>query len=155
MGSSHDRMLDLTEEIVDEDPFAALRRLQTCGLNRFGHVLSAVPPPLAQAFAKDRDEAIASTFATIQQSPPGEGSTHTLPVGAGGEGLTSLEAHAWGAYLGAFYTIGGPLQQRLTSMGGSTNRAIATALLNPGASMNSTQLAHNVYEARHTAGSML
>jgi hypothetical protein len=105
LGTTHDRLLDLTEEIADEDPFAALRLLHTCGIQRFGHVLSAVPPPLAQAFARDRDEAVAATFATIQQSPPGEGSTHTLLVGAGGAGLTSLAAHAWGAYLGAFYKI--------------------------------------------------
>ena len=69
MGATHDRLLDLMEEVADEDPFAALRRLQTCGISRFGHVLSAVPSPLAQAFARDRDEAIATTFATIQQSP--------------------------------------------------------------------------------------
>jgi hypothetical protein len=40
------------------------------------------PPPLAQPFAKERDEAITTTFATIQQSPPGVDSTHTLPIGA-------------------------------------------------------------------------
>ena len=69
IGHTHDRLLDLTEEIADEDPFAALRLLQTCGINRFGHVLSAVPPPLVAAFARERDEAVATTFATIQQSP--------------------------------------------------------------------------------------
>ena len=42
-----------------------------------------------------------------------------------------MEAHAWGGYLGAFYRIVGPLQQRLTAMGGSTNRAVAAALHNP------------------------
>jgi hypothetical protein len=51
MGIAYDRLLNLTEEIVDEDPFAALRLLQTCGISRFGHVLSVVPPPMAQAFA--------------------------------------------------------------------------------------------------------
>jgi len=67
MGIAHDKPLDLTEEITDEDPFAALRLLQTCGISMFGHVLAAPPPlPLAQAFAKERDEAIATTFATIQ-----------------------------------------------------------------------------------------
>ncbi len=105
LGTTYDRLLDLTEEIADEDPFAALRLLQTCGINSFGHVLSAVPPPLVRAFARERDEAIAATFATIQQSPPGDGSTTTLSVGASGAGLTSLEAHAWGGYLGAFYWI--------------------------------------------------
>ena len=130
IGSTHDRLLNLTEEIADEDPFAALRLLQTCGINRFGHVLSAVPPPLVAAFARERDEAVVTTFAAIQQSPLGDGSTHILPVGAGGAGLTSLEAHTWGAYLGAFFRIAGPLHQRLVAIGGSTNKAVASALHN-------------------------
>ncbi len=46
MGEAHDMLLDLTEEVSDEDPFAALRLLQTCGIQRFGHVLSVVPPDL-------------------------------------------------------------------------------------------------------------
>jgi hypothetical protein len=154
MGSTHDRLLDLTEEIVGEDPFAALRLLQTCGINMFGHVLSAVPPTLAIAFARERDEAIAAIFATIQQSPPGDGSTHTLLVGAGGAGLTSLEAHAWGGYLGAFYMIDGPLQQRLVAMGGSSNRMNAAALHNPNATKDTLQWAHNVGEA-HSAETQL
>jgi hypothetical protein len=29
MGASHDRLLGLTEEVADEDPFDALRLLQT------------------------------------------------------------------------------------------------------------------------------
>jgi hypothetical protein len=118
MGIAHDKLLDLTEEIADEAPFAALRLLQTCGISRFGHVLSAVPPPLAQAFAKERDEAIAATFATTQQTPTADSSTHTLRVGAEGVGLTSPEAHASGGYLGAFFRIAGPLQQRLIAMEG-------------------------------------
>jgi hypothetical protein len=55
MGASHDRLLDLTEEVADEDPFVALRLLQTSGISRFGYVLSAVNPPLAHAFARERD----------------------------------------------------------------------------------------------------
>ena len=46
MGGAHDRLLDLTEEIADEDPFAALRLLETCGISKFRHVFSAVPPAL-------------------------------------------------------------------------------------------------------------
>ena len=65
MGSSYNMLLDLTEEVADEDPFAALRLLQTCCIYIFGHVLGAVLPPLAQAFARERDETIAATFATI------------------------------------------------------------------------------------------
>jgi hypothetical protein len=110
MGGAHDRLLDLTEEIADEDPFAALRLLQTCGISKFGHVLSAVPPALAQDFARERDEAISATFSTIQQSPTTENSMHALPVGARGAGLTSLETHAAGGYIGAFFRIAGPLQ---------------------------------------------
>ena len=43
-GVKHDRLLDLAEEISGEDPFAALRLLQVCGVSRLGHVLGAVPP---------------------------------------------------------------------------------------------------------------
>ncbi len=105
MGEAHDRLLDLTEEIADEDPFAALRLLQTCGINKFGHVLSVVPPSLVHDFARERDDAVAATFATIQPAPVAQESTHSLPAGAGGAGLTSLEAHAVGSYLGAFFRI--------------------------------------------------
>ena len=80
MGGAHDMLLDLTEEIADEDPFAALRLLQTCGISKFGHVLSVVTPAMAQDFARERDEAITATFSTIQQSPTTETSTHALPV---------------------------------------------------------------------------
>ncbi len=69
IGEAHDRLLDLTEEVSDEDPFAALRLLQTCGIQRFGHVLSAIPPDLVREFAVARNEAISWTFATFQQSP--------------------------------------------------------------------------------------
>ena len=91
-------------------------------------MLSAVPPDMAKDFARERDEAIAATFATIQQSPTTENSTHNLPVGAGGAGLTSLEAHAAGGYVGAFFRIAGPLQQRLIAMGGPTNGEVGAAL---------------------------
>ena len=88
MGAAHDRLLDLTEEIADEDPFDALRLLHTCGISKFGHVLSVVPPSLARDFASERDEAISATFATIQHRPPTYTSTHTMPVGASGDGIT-------------------------------------------------------------------
>jgi hypothetical protein len=58
--------------------------------------------------------------------------TNTLLVGAGGAGLTSLERHVLGNYLGAFFCIAGPpLHQRLTAMGGYTNIAIVTAIHDP------------------------
>jgi hypothetical protein len=151
MGAAHDRLLDLTEEIADEDPFAALRLLQTCAIFKFGHVLSVVPPDKARDFARERDEAIAATFATIQQSPTAENSTHTLPIGAGGAGLTSLEDHAAGGYIGAFFRIAGPLQQRLIAMGGSTNREVAAALQDPSANRCTRQWARAVCEAHEDA----
>jgi len=110
MGGAHDMLLDLTKKIADEDPFVALRLLHTRGISKFGHVQSAVPPDVAKDFARERDEAITTTFATIMQSPTTETSTHALPVGAGGTGLTSLEAHIAGGYIGAFFRIAGPLQ---------------------------------------------
>jgi hypothetical protein len=151
MGVAHDRLLDFTEEVSDEDPFAALRLLQTCGIQRFGHVLSAVPPDLVREFAAPRDETISSTFATIHQSPASEDSTHTLPVGAGGAGLTSLAAHAEGIYTGAFFRIARPLQQRLAAVGGSTNRELAAALHNPVARKATRQWADTVHMAHDSA----
>jgi hypothetical protein len=53
------------EEVSEEDPFAALRLIEVCGVNRFGHVLIAVPPQKVHEFADNRDEAIALTFAVI------------------------------------------------------------------------------------------
>jgi hypothetical protein len=154
MSGAHDMLLDLTEAITGEDPFATLRLLQTCGISKFGHVPSDVPPALAQDFAREKDEATIATFATIQQSPTPENSTHALPVGAREAGLTSLEAHAAGGYIGAFFRIAGPLQQWLTSMGGTTNREIVAALHDPSASKNARQWARSVCEA-HDEASLL
>jgi len=44
LGERHDRLLDLIEEIATEDPFASLRLLQVCGVNRFGHIINVGPP---------------------------------------------------------------------------------------------------------------
>jgi hypothetical protein len=112
--------------------------------------LSALPPYLVRKIDAARDEAISSTFSTIQQLPASEDSTHILPVGAGGMGLTSLAAHAEDNYVGAFFTIVGPLQQRLTAMGGSTNRELETTLLNPVAMKATSQWADNVHKAHDT-----
>jgi len=153
-GGKHDRLLDLVEEVSEEDPFAALRLLRVCGVNRFGHVLIAVPPQKVQAFADSRDEAMALTCAVIQQEPPSDHSTHSLPVGAGRARLTSLGKHASGSYdLGAFFRITGPLQQRLTTLGGSTNRAVAAGLQNPTEAANSMEWAKHVCEAHKQAKS--
>ena len=113
--------------------------------------MSAVPPDLVREFATARDEAISSTFATIQQSPASVDSTHTLPVGAGGAGLTSLAAHVEGNYTGAFFSIARPLQQRLTTTGGSTNRELTAALHNPVARKATNKWADTVHTAHDSA----
>ena len=103
LGAKHERLLDLVEEVIaDEDPFAILRLLQVCGVNMFGHGISAVPLDLARDFASSRDFVIATTFRTIHKETPGPQTTHTLPVGARDEGLKSLDKHASGCYIGAF-----------------------------------------------------
>jgi len=125
-----DRLLDLVEDVADEDPFAALLILQVCGVQRVGHVISAVPPPLVYDFETTRDDAVASTLATIQLKPPSQDSTHPLPTGAGGGSRISLARHASGIYLGAFFRVVAPLQQRLKAMGGRTIRAVTSMLVN-------------------------
>ena len=55
MGTARDRLLDLIEEVTDEDPFAALRLLQTCGIFRFRHVLSADPPATTSPTIRERE----------------------------------------------------------------------------------------------------
>ncbi len=94
---------------------------------------------------------IASTFAVIHHEPPPDHSTHSLPVGAGGAGLTSLGKHASGSYLGAFFRIAGPLKHRLTTLGRSTNRAVAAGLQNPTEAVNSMEWAKHVCEAHMQA----
>jgi hypothetical protein len=84
LGTWHDRLLDLVEEVTKEDPFAALIFLQVCGVRRFGHVISSVPPHLVISFAQARDEAYMATFAAIQHEPPPAHSSHSLLVGAEG-----------------------------------------------------------------------
>ena len=39
MARRHDNLLDMVADVADEDPFAALRHLQVCGVNRLGHIL--------------------------------------------------------------------------------------------------------------------
>ncbi len=92
MANRHDALLDLVKDVSKEDPFFALRLLQqVCGATRFGHVLSAVPPDVAQAFCGDRDATIADALGAVQGTPVDPTlSTHTLPVAAGGAGLPSL-----------------------------------------------------------------
>jgi len=133
LGVRHDKLMDRVESVANEDPFAALRLMYVCGVQRFGHILSAVPPPLVADFAALRDDAVTSTFATIQQEQPLPDSSHCLPIGACGASFTSLARHTKGSYLGAFFRVSGPLQQRIVAMGGITNRTIGARLMDPAA----------------------
>ncbi len=102
----HDNLLELVRDVSEQDPFAALRLLQMCGVNRFGHILSAVPPEMASLFAEHRDLPITDTLATIQGSPVDPTTfAHALPVVAGGAGLPSLQRTASANYLGAFFRV--------------------------------------------------
>jgi hypothetical protein len=151
IGLSNDRLLDLVEYVGEEDPFVALRLLQVCGVQRFGHIISIVPPPW---FATSHDETVVASFASIQQEPPRMDSNHSLPVGADGAGVASLVRHAFGSFLGAFLRVAGSLQQRLTIIGGRTNRSFAAMIANPSAICDTRPWARFVCEA-HAEARML
>ncbi len=129
--------MDLVSGVSDEDPFAALRLLQICGVNRFGHVLSVVPPEVVFDFCEQRDAAIDATLGTIQgiKVDPTV-STHTLPVVAGGAALISLRDPAPTSYLGAFFRVAGPFLSRLALMGGTAIARATTLLVDPEAVSN-------------------
>jgi hypothetical protein len=48
----HNNLLELVGDVSEENPFAALRLLQLCMVNRFGHILSTVPTESASLFAE-------------------------------------------------------------------------------------------------------
>ena len=127
----HDRLLHLAKGIADEAPLTALRLLQVCGVSRFGHAISNVPPAIIRPFAEDRDAAILSCFEAILGYEVTTESTHALPVGAGGAALHSLVHHGGGSHLGTYYEIAGPLIARLLLMGGLTPRKVSTDLVDP------------------------
>jgi hypothetical protein len=60
----------MVEFVFENDPFATLRLLQVCGVNRSGHVLNAVSPQKLQEFVDIRDEAVAATFVVIHLKLP-------------------------------------------------------------------------------------
>jgi hypothetical protein len=68
-GTRHDNLLDLVASVLEEDPFGALRLLQVSGVNRFGHVQSAVPPGAVATFCGQRDATVSLALATIQGFP--------------------------------------------------------------------------------------
>jgi hypothetical protein len=121
----------LAEVVADEDPFTTLRLLQVYGVQRFGHIIIATPPPLVSDFALQRDEVVTATFAEYQHETRPLDSTHSLPIGAGGASLASLDRHTSVIYLVAFFRVGGPLRQRPVAMGGSTNRVGVAELVDP------------------------
>jgi len=112
----HDRLLLLAKNIAVEAPLTALRLLQVCGVNKFGHVISAVPPAIIRLFAEARDAAVVRCLAVIHQYVVTEQSTHALPAGAGGASLHSLVQYGVGSHLGTYYCIAGPLIARLLLM---------------------------------------
>ena len=107
--------MDLIADISDETPFVALRLLQVCGANKFGHILSDVPPGSSAYFCAQRDEAIYSAFVAIQGLPVDPvSSTHALYVVAGGARLPSLSQTTIASYLGAFFRFAGSLIERMS-----------------------------------------
>jgi hypothetical protein len=54
----HDRLLLLAKYIAEEAPLTALRLLHVCGVNKFGHGISAVPPAIIRLFAEARDATV-------------------------------------------------------------------------------------------------
>ncbi len=109
-----------------------MRLLQVCGVNRFGHILSAVPPEAATIFAQQQDFAITKALAAIQGFPVDSStSTHDLSVVAGGAGLPPLQRTASASYLGAFFRVVGPLIHRLVQMRGPTTSRVDALLEDP------------------------
>ena len=133
----HDRLLQLVMNIAEEALLTELRLLHVCGVNRFGHVISAVPPSIIRPFAAARDAAVVSCLESIQQHEVGPHSTHALPMGAGGASLHYLQRHGIDSHLGTYYRIAGPLIARLLMMGGLTPRKAAEHLHNLAAALAS------------------
>ena len=128
----HDGLLQLVEEVAEFDPMAALNLLRASSVNRFGHIMSAVPPLVCAEFCQGRDEAVLATFTEIQRFAPDPlTSTHHFPINLGGAGLDSLVKHARGNYIGTFFRVAGPLYERLLRMGFGINLVLASHLAQP------------------------
>ncbi len=63
----HDRLLNLVKYIAEDDPLTTLRLLPVCGVNRFGHVISAVPPAIIREFAESRDATMVRCLEAVQE----------------------------------------------------------------------------------------
>jgi hypothetical protein len=139
-------LLELVTYVSNEHPFAALSLLQVCGVKRFGHILSVVPPRSLATFCEQRDATITTTFGAIQGIPVDpEHSTHDFPVVAGGAGLPSLLRTASVSYLGAFFRVARPLIDRLAHMGCITTAGAAAFLKNHVAANGDHAWATSVY----------
>ena len=66
----HDGLLQLVEEIAEFDPLAALNLLRASGVNRFGHILSALPPLISAGFCLGRGAAVLQACAQVQRFAP-------------------------------------------------------------------------------------
>jgi hypothetical protein len=61
----HDNLLERVANVLDEDLFTTLRLLQLCGVNKFGDILSVVPPDASYTFCDQRDGAITAALGAI------------------------------------------------------------------------------------------
>ena len=61
----HDRLLRLARDIAEDATLTALRLLHVCGVNRFGHVISTVPPAIIRPFVEARDAAVVHCLKAI------------------------------------------------------------------------------------------
>ena len=113
----HDRLLCLARDIAEDALLTVLRLLYVCGVNRFVHVISTVPPGIIHLFAEARDAAVVHCLEAIQEHEVSDSSIHALPAGARGASLHSLVQHGGGSHFGTYYRIVGPLIARLLIMG--------------------------------------
>ena len=60
-----DRLLALVKNITEDAPLTALRLLQVCGVSKFGHVISIVPPAIIRPFAEARDTSVFRCFEVV------------------------------------------------------------------------------------------
>ncbi len=65
LAARHDRLLLMAKGIAEEAPLTALRLLQVCGVNRFGHVISVVPPAVIRHFAEERNTTVVQCLEEI------------------------------------------------------------------------------------------
>jgi hypothetical protein len=88
----HDNLLDMVAEVTDEDPFVALCLLQVCGVNRFGHILSAVPPNATAAFLQRERYNYCGCPRSDTGHPGRPIPVHARTSGGGGRGGVALPA---------------------------------------------------------------